>query len=83
MAAPELADTLVQDEEVCPICLVAIDKEDVQHLPCAHKFHLECLETYADTKGEHWADMKCVKCKTIPSDVVSADHQDGQSDVVS
>ena len=45
MPAPELADTLVQDEEVCPICLVAIDKEDVQHLPCAHKFHLERLET--------------------------------------
>ena len=81
MAADDFTDTMIQDDDkLCPICFAELE-EDVQLLPCTHKFHLDCLIEYAGAKDMQWADLPCAKCKTIPSEALSAETlfaEDGQ-----
>ena len=99
MAAHDVAETQVQNENLfqdreksqeCPICFGEFKADEkFQLLPCAHKFHLDCLETYTSTKDKHWADIPCVKCNTTAShvatlhvdvDATNQEHfEDGQS----
>ena len=53
MAGDDFTDTMIQDDDnLCPICYAELE-EDVQLLPCAHKFHLDCILEYAGAQGVH------------------------------
>ena len=56
----------------CIICQCAIDDQgDREVLPCAHKFHLTCLEEYGATAGKSYLDLPCGMCKLVPSILLS------------
>jgi hypothetical protein len=71
--------------ELCAICREPMaTAEQLESLPCCHKFHRDCLLTYGETGKKHYLDLPCATCKVIPSEVLSegGDHrllQDAQS----
>ena len=58
----------LQDEK-CPICMQDLDHEEEPFdiLPCTHKMHSQCLESYAAAKSTHWTHLPCALCRIIPS----------------
>jgi hypothetical protein len=74
--------------ELCAICRepMAPANEQLESLPCCHKFHRDCLLTYGETREKHYLDLPCGTCKLIPSEVLSdaiggSDHRLGEVDV--
>jgi hypothetical protein len=71
--------------ELCAICREPMAScEQLESLPCCHKFHRDCLLTYGETGKKHYLDLPCATCKVTPSEVLSegGDHrllQDAQS----
>ena len=56
----------------CPICKEDFrDDEEVETIACGHKFHMECIDTYASSKQCHVADLACPMCKQVPSALLS------------
>ena len=54
----------------CGICSdVLKDGCPVHGLPCAHVFHLECLDAYGQARGMHFEKLPCPTCKKIPLDL--------------
>lgn len=47
------------DQELCAICHDDFTQEAPVDLECQHKYHLTCLETFYDFKG----DLQCFLCK--------------------
>lgn len=43
----------------CSICLDSIDIKEKQYLPCTHLYHIECINTWINTKG---ISAKCPVC---------------------
>ena len=68
----------------CPICKEDFrDDEEVETIACGHKFHMECIDTYASSKQCHVADLACPMCKQVPSALLSEaaldqSYQDGR-----
>ena len=51
----------------CGICSdVLKDGAPVHGLPCAHAFHLECLDAYGKARGMNFERLPCPTCKKIP-----------------
>ena len=73
--------------ELCAICREPMATyEQLESLPCCHKFHRDCLLTYGETREKHYLDLPCGTCKLIPSEVLSdaiggSDHRLGEVDV--
>ena len=44
-----LQEEEVDEDDKCAICLELMGMNEVElvHLPCAHKFHLPCIRTWA------------------------------------
>ena len=57
--------------ELCAICQTQLDPSGATVLPCAHKFHPDCTDAYAENEGKHFADMPCPECRIIPSEALS------------
>ena len=56
----------------CAICHDCISEdEENRFLPCAHNFHLDCLEAYARAKQTDVDNLPCPECRIIPSHAAS------------
>ena len=54
----------------CGVCAdILNDGCPVHALPCAHTFHLECLQSYGEARGKHFEGLPCPTCKKIPNDL--------------
>lgn len=43
----------------CPICKDSIDNEQIQEIPCSHRFHSECLQVWQETS------LACPLCSKL------------------
>ena len=60
--------------EICPVCQdTLVPTDEIQVLPCGHKLHTACLDSYSSSKNAHWVDLPCAMCKVIPSAFLSED----------
>ena len=56
-----------EEEKTCSICSdILMDGAAVHGLPCAHVFHLECLDAYGNARGQHFERLPCPTCKKVP-----------------
>ena len=57
-------------ESECAICLDNfLEGEDITCLPCAHRYHAECINEHAFVHGVDIMDIRCPKCRKTPSEV--------------
>jgi len=66
-----------EEEKECMVCLDMMKKgEDVRHLPCDHKFHQHCIDTWLLNR------RKCPLCKlNIVQHFGLVEYQDSESDM--
>ena len=83
--------TVEEEEDDCPICLETLAPEKTCTLTCQHKYHVECLSTYARSVESRQrqkpscpmcrGDLVLDKCMTRSYDLQGSPGSDGPSNV--
>jgi len=71
----KLNDGDEEEEERCTICLTDfVHDEEIKQLDCAHKFHVECLETWFIDQATCPCCRRCIACN--PPNLIRISFQD-------
>ena len=49
---PEPSASSVVEDDNCALCQQLLSSEEVEHLPCGHLFHKQCIEDYVQSKPQ-------------------------------
>ena len=56
-------DYFGEHDNLCPICLVDMNRKSVKHIPCGHTFHMSCLNKLLNSNTAY--SNKCPCCREI------------------
>ena len=67
LAETQIDPEVKSSETTCLICHHAITPGQDVFLPCAHRYHMYCMEAYGDAQGCSWQQLPCPACKSVPA----------------